>query len=446
IHGLKIDAPVIEGTSALVNGSISYAALFGVTTKTAVIKNLVMAADNDFRFYAYGAPFVGANNGLIENCLNYAPVLAFNGPVAGIAGLNNGTVRNCYNAAKITSCSTYAGGIVGYNNPTGLIELCQNDGSVTAESIEGVNPVMLYNTFGGIAGSNYGTLNRSVNNGLVRANNTVGGIAGVSNGYNGAGSMTGNINNGQVEATASCLTRGAIAGELRSDAVLTANYYDNSVNVNGGANNNDNEGTVGMSTSEMVNATSLPGIDSDDVDFTAGTYPVLKNYKDQEATKALRAMYVNFEPKQRRTNVTKAATLSAAEGLVWSLDEDSKAFSLSGNTLNVTVPTDMTVGAGRLTAALGDKYSKTYDLSSIPAILKGEGTADEPYLIETPKDWNSLADFIESSNWEYPDNHFRIVNDLDFAGDSIRLIAVNGVNFQAVLDGNGKTVKNYVYN
>lgn len=446
IHGLKIDAPVITDGKVDMTASVNYAALFNITTESAVIRNLVMAEDNDFRFFAYGAPFVGSNNGLIENCSNFAAVNSFNSQNGGIAALNNGTIRNCYNAGDITSCSTNAGGIAGYNNPTGIVELCQNDGNVIGASIEGVNANTAYNTFGGIVGYNYGYVYRSVNNGLVRAANTVGGIAGVANGYYETGVTSGNINNGQVEATTSCLTRGAIVGELRSGAAMSNNYYDNAVNVNGGANNNDNEGVKGMATADFIAATSLEGINADDVDFTPGLYPVLKAYKDTEATKALRAMYINFQTKQRRTNVLTPVSLSQAEGLKWAINGESTTFSVDGNTLNVTVPTDMSVGVGEVTATLGEKYTKTYALSSIPAILKGNGTADEPYLIETAKDWNTLADFIEGSGWEYPDNYFRIVNDLDFAGDSIRLVAVDGVNFQAVLDGNGKTIKNYVYN
>jgi len=78
-------------------------------------------------------------------------------------------------------------------------------------------------------------------------------------------------------------------------------------------------------------------------------------------------------------------------------------------------------------------------------IFEGEGTAQSPFLIKTPADWNKLADFMETSKWEYSGNHFRITNDLDFEGDSIRAVAVNGVNFQGIMDGANHTIKNYVY-
>lgn len=442
VTGLTIDAPVMKDATSCDNTqSVPYTGLFGLTTTKARIANLVMGASNNLRMYSYGGAVAAVNNGVMENIVNHAAVLAFNSANGGIVGLNNGTMLNCYNDGTVTSCSFNAGGIAGYNNPTGVIDGCHNDGDVKGEPIDGINPNTLYNTFGGITGYNYGKTFNSVNAGQVTAYNTVGGIAGVANGANGQGHIEGCVNTGMVTARDVCVTRGALVGELRADAPLHNNYYDLSINVNGGANNGDPAGVTGLSTSQLTDGSAPEGTQG--LDLAAGKYPVRAAFASQPSAAALRGIFMGFAPRQRRTNVTSQVSLSVAQGLEWTLEEGSNAFALDGNTLTVAVPADA-VGTGTLNAAMGT-YAKTYPLSAIPSILKGEGTADAPWLIETPADWNKLARFVETSKWEYPGDRFNITADLDFAGDSIAVMAVSGTTFQGHLDGCGHTVKGFVY-
>ncbi|MDE7442955.1 MAG: hypothetical protein K2M65_02205, partial [Muribaculaceae bacterium] len=158
-------------------------------------------------------------------------------------------------------------------------------------------------------------------------------------------------------------------------------------------------------------------------------------------TKALRSIVAYFADGQVRTNALKPVSLNATTA--WSLATDT-VFSIADNMLSVTMPEGNTVPTDTLNG-VKDGYTKSFAISAIPNILKGEGSESSPFLLETADDWYKLADFMFETKYEYPASYFRMVNDLDFNGQEIRLIAVNGTKFGGVFDGNGKTVKNYTY-
>lgn len=445
VKGLKYDAVAYDDKGAATTNSTICSGLFAVINKKGTVRNIVMDASNDIRHYSYGGMIAGANFGLIENCRNYANVTGITQYIGGIAGsnMNVGRIVNCYNAGNVNFGVSLAGGITGYNGPGCLVSLCQNDGEVIRKSVNSTTHKTLANTVGGVAGSNYGKIDRCVNNGHIGAFDRVGGITGYASSYNNEGDVTNCINNGIITTNATTLNRGGVVGAFSGDAHVANNYYDASVNVNGGAGNTDVTGITPLSTSEMVEGKMFDGMSADDFDFTAGSYPVLKTFAKETAATSLRNMYVAFAPKQLRTNVRQDVALSKPEGIVFSLAKNDK-FKISEGKLIAAIPEGMTLASDSITASLGN-FSKGFDITSIPVILTGEGTKEDPYQIKTKEDWNNLANFVESSKWEYPGNFFRLENDIDFAGDSIRLLAVDIVNFQGVLDGAGHALKNYVY-
>ena len=94
------------------------------------------------------------------------------------------------------------------------------------------------------------------------------GIAGAASNYNGEGDIAQCINNGVVNVLESTLSRGGVLGSASGSITLTGNYYDASVNVNGGANNNGVEGATGLSSSELVAGNALAGLPAEEFDFT----------------------------------------------------------------------------------------------------------------------------------------------------------------------------------
>lgn len=447
VHNLKIDAGDYDEKGEATRNSAIYTGLFGVVGAAGTVRNVNIAEDNDFIFYTYGGAIAGVNSGLIENCRNYAPVKAINSYNGGVVGLNyiGARISGCYNAGTVTYNRTNVGGITGYNRNGATVELCQNDGDVTFGVVEPGGAKVQGNTAAGISAYSLGDIDRCVNNGTVTGYSRMGGIVGqYSTSLNPQGKITACVNNASVVLLSDVQTRGALVGDADNNAKFENNYYDASLNVNGGVENAGAPGVTGLSSSELVSGKALTGLSADDFDFTADAYPVLKAFKDEEAAKVLRSMYVGFAPNILRTNVSGTTPLSTANDVKFSLAQNT-LFTIEGSNLKVGVPEGMTVSVDTLTAKVGEKYMKRYDLSAVPVILEGMGTAEAPYLIKTPADWNKLADFMMESKWEYSGNYFRIENDLDFAGDSIRVLAVNGVSFKADLDGAGHTVKGYKY-
>lgn len=451
VHKLKIDATVIEpdkdGKPTMMhNKSKSYAGLFSVIDEGGAVKNVNIASDCDLRFYSYSGAIAGATLGDISGCRNYAHIkslYSYCGGITGLAGLD-AAITGCYNGGSITTCMPYIGGIAGVTNNGGtLVENCQNDGDIICEPVHPEITAGARNYVGGIVGYNYGKVNACVNNAIIQAENNIGGIVGYNTTGQGSGSITNCINNGLADCLKPTTYRGAIAGFRGKEAEIKGNAYDASINVNGAAENQDLAGNAGLATSEMISGTTPEGVDASAYDFKAGSYPVLKTFAGEARTSALRNLYVKFLPGHVRTNVRQALDLSTASGARFELKVKDD-FAISGGKLTINLPEGMKIAADTLTATL-DGAEKRLALSSIPVILNGEGTAESPYLIETPADWNKLADFMERTKWEYSGTNFKVTADLDFNGDSIRVLGVNGTSFQAVLDGNKRTVKNFVY-
>lgn len=457
VKGLKIDAGTYDadGKAIANNTRPPYTGLFGIIGSNGTVKNVNMSADNDFTFYQYGGPIVGLNCGVVENCRNYADVKSISSYTGGIAGVNynGGKISKCYNAGKVYYGVTNAGGITGYNQPNAVIEYCQNDGDVLNTVVNIAQAKTKQNTAGGIVAYNYGSVDNCVNNGTVRAFNTVGGIAGTSSAYNGEGTISNCVNNAMVTCLDNDLKRGGIIGYRQYECKTTNNYFDASLNINGAAYNSGLEGCTGLSSSELVSGQALAGLDAQVYDFKENAYPVLKMYADEDAAKAMRSIYVGFAQNTKRTNVLKDTPLANVAGLSFKLLSSEgepqegviNTFNVKDNVLTVGALQGHSVSTDSLTATLGERYIKTYNIGAVPVILDGEGTAEKPYLIKSPEDWNLLANFMEESKWEYEGDVFSITNDIDFKNDSIRLLGVNGVNFQGILEGNNHTIKNYVY-
>ena len=457
IENLNVDVLVINDSGVDSDNSKLLVGLVGVLGQTGVVKNVTIDATSSFRGFGLIGAIAGQSYGLIENCRNYADITASHSNVGGIVGrtynntdalgdfLPSSKIINCYNGGTITAGVADVGGIAGYN--TGDITLCQNDASIEAKSITVDTENSSSNAFGGIAGAhNYQTsayaptIDQCVNNGVVTAKYGVGGVTGYLN----LAGITNCVNNALVTSLDEDIRRGGIIGQLTNRGTVENNFYDSSININGGANNAGLGGITGLSSTEMTSGKALGSLDNKVFDFAAEKYPVLAANKDEKATSSLRSIVVFFPEGMVRSNVNKPVELSTGTG--WTLEEsEDQAFKITDNTLTVTMPEGNMIPAGVIKGVKG-KYSKVLSMTAIPTILKGEGSESSPFLIETPEDWNKLADFMMDTRYEYPATHFRVQNDLDFQNDSIKLLAVNGVKFCGVFDGNGKTVSNFVYN
>ena len=145
--------------------------LFGLLGYKGTVKNVTVYGEVTQNSDRAVAGIVGRNEGIIDNCTNYANVTSVTAGVSGISGNHLNTVRNCVNNGKITGLRKI-GGIIGdigdnslaSNNwsslPSIVIDNCTNTGEITAiESIAG-----------GIAGSSSVDITKCKNTGTVTSN------------------------------------------------------------------------------------------------------------------------------------------------------------------------------------------------------------------------------------------------------------------------------------
>ena len=447
IRNLKIHSATYDenGKANFTLGSYYYAGLFNVCGPTSTIKNVNIAADCSFDFWAQSAPVVGYTNGRVENCRNYAAVKGVYTQLAGIAGVADSTavITGCYNAGNILVGDYIAGGIVGLN--IGTVELCQNDGNVDATFYNALYREGVQSIAGGIVGNSVGKIDRSVNNGTVTTYKYVGGIVGVLGTSQQTADVTGCLNNGFVKSLEVTEERGGLIGNVVNKGTIANNYYDASINVNGAADNAALDGALGVPTSKLVVGEAFDGFKGKEWTFAKDAYPGLAAFATEEASVALRGTYVTFADGESRSNVITVAELSSNPALKWSHGASSN-YTLEGSSLTVVTPTDLSVAKDTLTAVYGENYTKVYELTAIPQnLFDGKGTASDPYQIKTYEDMNKLSDFMASSTMEYEGYYFKLMNDIDYAGTQLKPIASGNVNFQGDFDGDGKTVSNFTF-
>lgn len=443
IRNLHVKAAQTDANGDLQAGTTyyNYAGLFSVLKKEGTLRNINIAADCSFLGNIAVAAIAGYSEGRIENCKNYSDIKAVNQYAAGIAGLlaSTGVVSQCYNGGTVSAGFSGASGIVAYNQ--GLVELCQNDADITGAKVNG--DLTTQSSVAGISSINNGTIDRCSNNGNISGNSQVGGLVGVNTASGNGGNITNSINTGIVLCRSEVQTRGGIIGANNTYGTLSNNYFDNSININGGVANASLAGINGMTTTDLVSGKLPEGLNATDWSVKEGAYPVLAKFAEESLAKTARTMFVYFTTGQSRANVTKDLNLSKDSGIKWSL-KVNKNFTMAGGQLKVTVPTGMEVASDTLTAVSG-AVTKKYFLKSVPNIFDGDGSIENPFKIETVADLDKLSEFINVTKMEYEGYNFKLMNDIDYKGDSLHIIAPINVRFMATFDGNGKTIKNYVF-
>ncbi len=77
---------------------------------------------------------------------------------------------------------------------------------------------------------------------------------------------------------------------------------------------------------------------------------------------------------------------------------------------------------------------------ALPTFSGGNGEPDNPYLISTAEELNSIG-----HNPGLMAAHFKLMNDIDLAGIDFHIIGGETVPFTGVFDGNGKKISNFTY-
>ena len=427
----------------------AYSGFFGRVGVDGVVKNLSIASDAELTFWSASGAIVGDNYGRIENCRNYADVTAYSNNIGGIAGRNlkGGFISGCYNEGNILCGYQYAGGISGTDQ--GTVENCVNVGNVTVDEIsQAFSGTKMRTGAGGITGFSNGSIVRNVMNAgtIWAAGGRSGGISGsfakISHALgSGVNDMSNAVNYGMVPvvSTADATTVGALAGTSGTEGAVQGNYWDAQIITIGAIGNDDKEGMTGVETSALVSGTPLEGFDAQLWDFTAGQYPVLKQFADEEKLVKARKVIVTMKPGVTAKDMSQNAQLSKEDGLKWSLKRQ-EAFAIGGTSLYSPEEVQELV-IDTVVADWGD-YLKMIEIRRAPNVpLAGSGTIEDPYLISTSDDWNNLAGYITSIAESFEGKYLKVAADIDFTDKEFEMLASDGVTmFEGSLDGDNKRI------
>ncbi len=416
--------------------------LFGRLGENGVVRNLNIGAGSKFEMYGTCAAFVASLDGTVENCRNYADVTGYSCWVGGIAGMVNkgGRISDCYNAGNIRSGYANVGGIAGSSN--GMIENCVNTGDISASAIC-TNYLKQLQRVGGIAGgSNGSAIKNCVNYGTVYAqNNNAGGISGSMEGTSAAGSANDNIIGCLSLGNVYCgnkATVGAVLGLAGTKNVENVYFDAQTIGIKAGANA-DVVNMNGVETTALTSGEALEGLVSDVWDYRAGIYPALKTFADETKVDAARKVIAKAVSGEIFSELASNVELDG--NAAWSLS-DGSAFKIENGVL--IVPQNVTeIVADTLIAVNAANVRRPIFIRVLPAMpLNGEGTADNPYLLNNTGDWNALATHMNKTGRDLIGQTVRITADLDFSGITPVRIGGDGVTVMSgTLDGANHTIK-----
>ncbi len=323
----------------------SNAGFFGSIGSSGSVKNLTVASGT-----LVGKDYVGGisakNEGLIENCYNFADVTAMQtggrfAYAGGIVGDNMGTIRNCVNFGTVTGESRI-GGIVGDLNvnklTTGLMERCINFGTIR------ITEGSAYASIGGLAGSissandNMAIIRNCANFGILDLNDFEGNTQYLS-------CLVGQIN------TASCLLQNSfsaapvLAGNLSIND-LASNYNNDSIDhCYNDLQISGQSGSHSVSTSFLTSASGIEGWDAEIWSFEEGAYPMLKAFEDEPQVAIGSSVPLLYYASETDYDTYKAVKrdfeLPAIGNAVWTVTKGSTV-SISGTTATVTRLADKT--------------------------------------------------------------------------------------------------------
>jgi len=325
---------------------------------------------------------VGSSIGSIVDSYSHASVVG-GSAVGGLVGKNaKGIVTNCFSTSSITGKNS-TGGLVGENRGSVINCYC----SCTLDAQDQV---------GGLVGINYGIITASYSSAGIQGRDEVGGLVGY------------NTDDAEI---VNCYAKGDVLGR---------SYVG---------------GLVGN------NATAIPRIPA----FRPGTirncYSVTLVAGDQNVG-GLVGHYGD----------------DGVSGSFWDIEASGQTTSDGGvgkTTLEMQNPSTFIDAGWDFVGAPGgpgDIWTEPegggypvfmWQLSAppeLPVFSGGTGEPDDPYLISTADELNSIG-----HNPRLMNAHFKLVNDIDLTGVDFYIIASQYYPFRGTFDGNDHTISNFSY-
>ena len=449
--------------------------LFRVVDGT--VKNLkaagsVSCSATSGTYHIGGIAGMSAENSVFENCESAVHVYAdtkLTHHMGGIAGFSStGTVfRNCRNTGKVemivegSANASQIGGIVGHLDHAAIIEGCVNDADLT---YSGNGTARL----GGMVGYLYGptdiTIKDCVNNGAILARGFK------KDQYTYAGGISGYFQAGTAGVTVvvfeNCFNNGKVTGEMTGNAaaqirlagIVSLAGSNATITVKDCVNNGEvftdclNTKTVAGGVIAFNEATGITTCDGcanyapvSAPDANSGIVGGLVGQSQAEASTFTSfivgsASNVKVGSGLVGAAIGKAAALKTAmTGKVSGLTvtKGETATVLTADNYREFILGDPTLGEGGSTE--GVVFDGTAMLFS-----GGSGTESDPYLLKTAADLVDLAAKLgdEATYADFSGKCYRLVADIDMAGQATVPAGTLAQPFKGQFDGNGKTIAN----
>jgi len=345
--------------------------------------------------------------------------------VGSLAGnVNSGTITNCYAEGGSVAGKTWVGGLVGYNR--GSLKDCSSTCSVSGDyevgGLVGNHTGEITNCYaggeifgrqnsGGLAGGSSGTIKNSSAAGIVGGGGrTVGGLVGYNSGLLSSCSAGGDVFGDEHV--------GGLAG---SSSASIINCY-----ATGGVFGTDNVGgLVGSTGASIVNCYAIGGVSG--TTYVGG----LVGLRGNGGT-----IFTSF------WDIETSGQLTSDGGTAKTTAEMLNPNTFMDAGWNFVGAPD---GPSDIWAEPdGGGYPilcwQLSPLPELPAFSGGTGESDDPYLISTAVELNSIG-----HNPRLMSAHFQLINDIDLAGIDFFIIADQSHPFGGTFDGNGHTISNFTY-
>lgn len=334
----------------------------------------------------YGAVggLVGANHyATVMNCFSTTDVIG-EGSVGGLVGTNSGNIVTCYSHC-IVDAEDKVGGLVGENN--GDVGNCYSYCTVDAEDM-----------VGGLVGRNEGIVMASCSSASVQGREEVGGLVG-RNSYHGE--------------IVDCYAKGDVVGQWDVGGLVGNNHL-----VVGRGGGEQYYGTVRT----CYSATAVSG------DEQIGG---LVGYNQSGG---VHDSFWDIEISGQTTSaggVGKTTAQMQTAGTFLDADWDFVDETENG-TEDIWIEPD---GGGYPIL-----WWQLSPLPELPTFSGGTGEPDDPYLISTVDELNSIG-----HKPRLMVAHFKLINDIDLAGVNFSIIGSRWYPFCGMFDGNGHTISNFSY-
>lgn len=352
----------------------------------------------------------GENRGFIEDCHGTAMVSGVDN-VGGLVGENQGLIQGCTFAGSVNGDED-VGGLVGFNYARSMVLWCSSQGAVTGTD----------RFIGGLVGENDGTIMHSQSAGQVKGGNCVGGLAGLSDNFifncystgiiDGNDIIGGLVGENRSRIVNSCsqakVTGRHSVGGLVGESSDFISHCMSKGSVNG---SNWVGGFIGRNAGTIANsfsASAVHGPHAHVSGFSRGT--ILNSFWEMEA-----AGYYHHRPSDGLTTAEMQDPNTYLDA-GWDLlgEQDNGTSEIWHIPPGGAYP-ELSVFAGH-----------------VPPTLSGNGSAHEPYLIESPSDLGAM--------YYQPTASYSLVADLDLHG--IRWSTAVMPAFRGYFAGQGHVIRN----